>query len=349
MAKRKLSTQQKRRVSGKRSKSSLSEHESIATSNDKSLLGPEQHGLVITSFGKRVLVESDSGKTYRCAIRQHLGKLVAGDEVIWQTGMEENSGVVISALPRTHELSRPGFRGQTRMVAANIDFIGVVTPVVPGVHPDMIDRYLVGAQQLDIPVVIIINKVDLLESDEHWEAIAEILEPYDAMEIPLIPASNVSNEGLAELRAFMSNKNSVLVGPSGAGKSSLINALIPDLGIRVGQLSEASGLGKHTTTNSILYHLPESKEGLHDGGNLIDSPGIRQFSPIPCALSELESMYPDFEAFLGKCKFNNCTHTIEPYCAIKEAVENGEIAYSRFQSFQRLREEFKENQTVNKG
>lgn len=348
MAKRKLSTQQQRRVSGKRTKTTLSEQADVtSTINDKSLLGPEQQGLVITSFGKRVLVESESGETFSCAIRQHLGKLVAGDRVIWQTGMEENNGVVVSVLPRTHELSRPGFRGQTRMVAANIDFIGVVAPVIPGIHPDMIDRYLVGANQLGLPVVIIINKVDLIESDEHWEAISEILHPYDEMGIPLVPASTVSNEGLAELRDFMSNKNSVLVGPSGAGKSSLINALIPDLDIRVGQLSEASGLGKHTTTNSVLYHLPESGPGLGDGGNLIDSPGIRQFSPIPCSLSDLESMYPDFEGFLGKCRFSNCTHTIEPDCAIKEAVEQGDIAYSRFQSFQRLREEFKEADLTN--
>ena len=349
MAKRKLSTQQKRRVSNKRTKTDLSSQTNVKDTDNKSLLGPEQHGLVITSFGKRVLVESDRGETFKCAIRQHLGKLVAGDEVIWQTDTEEKSGVVVSVHPRTHELSRPGFRGQTRMVAANIDFIGVVTPVVPGIHPDMIDRYLVGAKQLDIPVVIIINKVDLIESDDHWEAIAELLAPYDEMGISLIPASTISNEGLTELRSYMSNKNSVFVGPSGAGKSSLINALIPDLGIRVGELSEASGLGKHTTTNSILYHLPESVEGEQDGGNLIDSPGIRQFSPMPCSLSELESMYPDFENFLGLCRFNNCTHTIEPACAIKVAVENGEISYSRFQSFQRLREEFKASELGTNG
>ncbi|MDG6774088.1 ribosome small subunit-dependent GTPase A [Thiomicrorhabdus sp. ZW0627] len=341
MAKRKLTTQQKRRVSGKRQKSAL-ENTAAKETDDKSLLGEEQTGLVITSFGKRVLVESESGEAYNCAIRQHLGKLVAGDRVIWQTDVEPQSGVVVSVLPRTHELSRPGFRGQTRMVAANIDFIGVVTPVVPGIHPDMIDRYLVAAKQLDIPVVIIINKVDLLESEADWDSIAELLEPYDEMGIELLPASTVSNEGLEVLREFMSNKNSVFVGPSGAGKSSLINALIPDLEIRVGQLSEASGLGKHTTTNSILYHLPESEPGANDGGNLIDSPGVRQFSPAPCSLSDLEAMYPDFAPFLGLCKFSNCTHTIEPKCAIKQAVEDGEIAYSRYQSFQRLRQEFKE-------
>jgi ribosome biogenesis GTPase len=345
MSKRKLTTQQKRRVSDKRQKNSF--EQATSSEGGQSLLGPEQPGLVITSFGKRVLVEGNDGQTYNCAIRQHLGKLVAGDNVIWQTDVEPQSGVVISVLPRSHELSRPGFRGQTRMVAANIDFIGIVMPVVPGIHPDMIDRYLVAAKQLDIPTIIIINKVDLLETDEDWEAVADLLLPYDEMGIEIVPASTVSQEGLKELRAIMAHKNSVFVGPSGAGKSSLINALIPDLQIRVGALSDASGLGKHTTTNSILYHLPESAPGLHDGGNLIDSPGVRQFTPAPCSLSELEAMYPDFAPFLGQCKFNNCTHTIEPKCAIKQAVEDGDIAYSRYQSFQRLREEFKNAESEN--
>jgi len=341
MAKRKLTQQQKRRVQGKRHKNELSgESKSV-----NSQLGSEQPGLVITSFGKRVLVEAEDGQHYSCAIRQHLGKLVAGDQVIWQTDLEENTGVVVSVQPRSHELSRPGFRGQTRMIAANIDYIGIVTPVVPGIHPDMIDRYLVAANQLNIPAIIIINKVDLLESDEHWEAVAELLEPYDEMGIELIPASTINQEGLETLVDFMEGKNSVFVGPSGAGKSSLINALIPDLDIRVGQLSQATGLGKHTTTNSILYHLSKLSDETSSSGNLIDSPGIRQFSPAPCELSELESYYPDFAEFLGMCKFNNCSHTIEPNCAIKQAVEDGTIAYSRYQSFQRLLEEFKDSES----
>lgn len=340
MAKRKLTTQQKRRLQDKRSKTDLGKNSAKSTGEtDKSLLGEEQKGLVITSFGKRVLVEDEQGNAFSCAIRQHLGKLVAGDQVIWQTDVEENTGVVVSVLPRSSELSRPGFRGQTRMVASNIDFIGIVTPVVPGIHPDMIDRYLVASKQLNIPTIIIINKTDLIETDEHWEAIAEILQPYDDLDIEIIPASTINQEGLDELEAYMQGKNSVFVGPSGAGKSSLINALIADIDIRVGQLSDATGLGKHTTTNSILYHL---KGNTSEFGNLIDSPGVRQFSPAPCDLSELESYYPDFAPFVGECKFNNCTHTNEPNCAIKHAVEEGEIAYSRYQSFQRLLSEFKE-------
>lgn len=343
MAKRKLTTQQKRRLNAKRLKTDATSEEASIKSHDS--LGDEQTGLVITSFGKRVLVEDATGQTFNCAIRQHLGKLVAGDNVIWQTDVEDNTGVVVSLLPRKSELSRPGFRGQKRMIAANVDFIGIVTPVVPGIHPDMIDRYLVASQQLNIPAVIIINKTDLLETDEEWETVAELLEPYDEMGIEIIPASSVNQEGLEDLLEFMSGKNSVLVGPSGAGKSSLINALIPDIDIRVGELSDATGLGKHTTTNSILYHLAADTNELSQAGNLIDSPGVRQFSPAPCELAELEQYYPDFTPFLGQCKFNNCTHTTEPKCAIRHAVEEGLINFNRYQSFQRLLKEFQE--TVN--
>lgn len=339
MSKRKLTQQQKQRVSSKRQQTEINSQPTGASENTH--LGPEQSGLVITSFGKRVLVEDNKGRHYSCAVRQHLGKLVAGDQVVWQTDIEEGTGVVSSVLPRSHTLSRPGFRGQERMVAANIDFIGIVAPVAPGIHPDMIDRYLVAANQLQIPAIIIINKIDLLQSEGDWDLIGEILSPYQEMGIDILPASTYSQTGLDELIAYMNGKNSVFVGPSGAGKSSLINALIPDLDIRVGTLSEATGLGKHTTTNSILYHLP-CRDGDNSTGNLIDSPGVRQFSPTPCSLSELEQCYPDFSPFIGQCKYNNCTHSIEPNCAIKTAVEEDQIALTRYQSFQRLREEFKE-------
>lgn len=334
MAKRKLTDQQKRRVKKKR-QSSESDH----ASDEQGFAG-----LVITNFGKHLLVESltedTKGNIIHCAVRQHLGKLVAGDLVTWQADLEENKGVVVQVAERHHVLTRPGFRGQTRMVGANIDQILVMAPIEPGIYPDMIDRYLVAAYQLDLPVIILVNKIDLVETDEDWEDIAELLMPYDELEIPIYPISTESHEGLQELLEALDGKNNVIVGPSGAGKSSLIQTLIPDIEIKISELSESTGLGKHTTTNPILYHLPQQ---LGLTGNIIDSPGVREFVPTPCELHELEQAYPDFAPFLGQCKFHNCTHSNEPNCAIKQAVEDNELFSSRYQSFQRLREEFKSN------
>ncbi|BBN60074.1 ribosome small subunit-dependent GTPase A [Hydrogenovibrio marinus] len=342
MSKRKLTKQQQKRVKEKRLEPLTDSQaaSSKSTQNENNvLLGVPEQGLVITNFGKRILVEANNGSLVNCAVRQHLGKLVAGDIVTWQTDIEENTGVVTSLTPRKQELSRPGFRGQTRMVASNIDLLVIVAPITPGIHPDMIDRYLVVAHQLQLPTILVINKTDLIQSDEQWEMIAETLIPYDELNIEIYPVSSETQDGLEDLREALIAKNSVFVGPSGAGKSSLIKALIPDIEIKVNNLSESTGLGKHTTTNSILYHLPPV-HGEENAGNIIDSPGVRLFSPAPCELHELEQAYPDFQPFLGKCKFNNCTHQNEPQCAIRDAVENGGIHYSRYHSFQRLLEEF---------
>lgn len=318
---RQLNQRQQRRIQQRRQ------------ADDQTLTSELQPGLVITNFGKRLLVEAENGELINCAVRQHLGKLVAGDRVFWQPDIEAGTGIVSEFQPRKSELSRPGFRGQKRMVAANIDLICIIAPIEPGVHPDMIDRYLVAAAQLKLPAVILINKVDLLTSEQDWEDLADLLLPYEELEIEIIPVS-AHEDDLAELKILLSDLVSAFVGPSGAGKSSLINALIPDANIRTSALSEATGLGVHTTTNSIYYQLPG------EIGAIIDTPGVRLFSPAPCSLSELESYYPDFAPFIGKCKFDNCSHTNEPDCAILQALQDEEIAYSRYHSFQRLMAEF---------
>ncbi len=327
MAKRKLTNQQSRRVKKRRVLQQKTEMPGVAVS------GEQLDGLVITNFGKKVLVEGSDGERYTCFVRQHLGKLVAGDHVIWQKDLEPGTGIINQVLERQTLLSRPGFRGEIRMIAANITQIGVVSPIIPGIHPDMIDRYLIASEQIGIDAFIILNKVDLVEEEEHWDAIGAVMLPYHKMGIPIVLTSCVKEHGLDDLQRQLGGETSVLVGPSGAGKSSLIKTLIPDLEIRIGELSAATGLGSHTTSNSILYHLPA-------GGDLIDSPGVRLFSPQPCSLSELERYYPDFEPFLGQCRFNNCSHTHEPGCAIVEAIEKGKIADQRLHSFHRLLREF---------
>lgn len=324
MAKRKLSDQQARRITSQR----------VASPDQSSANTTEKYpGLVITNFGKSVLIEVADGTTCKCSIRQHLGKLVAGDRIFWQADREPGTGVIDQLVERKTLLCRPGFRGETRMVAANISLIGIVMPVEPGIHPDMIDRYLVAAEQLKIPSFIILNKMDLIEHENQEQKISQIMQLYRDLKIPVVTASCVTEHGLDQLTRMLDDQVSVFVGPSGAGKSSLIKSLLPDLDIRIGELSEATGLGSHTTSNSILYHLP-------GGGDLIDSPGVRLFTPSPCSLTALEVYYHEFAAYSGQCKFNNCTHSHEPECAIRRAVDRDQIALSRLNSFHRLLEEF---------
>lgn len=325
MAKRKLSTQQHRRVAAKR------------LTREPDLTGPLQSGLVITNFGKRVLVEADDGQEYSCSIRQHLGKLAAGDKVIWQQDLEPLSGIVSQVKERQNLLSRPGFRGEIRMVAANINTIAIVVPVLPEISADMIDRYLIAAEQLQIPSFIILNKIDLIGEGNHCQRLDALMQPYSSLELDIVEVSNKKRSGMNGLIAALDDHTSVFVGPSGAGKSSLIKSLIPDQEIRIGELSAATGLGSHTTSNSILYHLP-------DGGNIIDSPGVRVFSPSPCDLATLEKYFQDFAPYLGQCRFNNCTHRHEPGCAILGAVEAECVSKQRVDSFHRLLDEFAEQE-----
>ncbi|KUJ72726.1 ribosome small subunit-dependent GTPase A [Thiomicrospira sp. WB1] len=333
MAQRKLSKQQKRRLQKRRLKPATNN-----AAQGESVDGPEQAGQVITHHGRSVLIENPQGDLIQCAIRQNLGKLVAGDRVFWQPSTESGTGVVTALQPRESLMTRPGFRGQTRMIAANIDRLVITLGVEPGIHPDAIDRYLVAAWQQKLPSLLVINKMDLADTPEHQSLILSQLAPYPDLVNPGNPRalqgihfiSTQQGTGLEELQADLNNHTSVIVGPSGAGKSSLIKALIPDLPIRIQSLSDATGLGKHTTSNSVLYHLPQQD------GQLIDSPGVRQFDPDPMPLHELEQAYPDFYPFLGQCRFDDCTHQHEPHCAIRRAVEEDAIAYSRYQSFQRL-------------
>jgi len=338
MAKRKLSKHQKKRLADKRHGSQA--HATSPNPESAINLGPLSSGRVITHFGARALVEDADHNLIQCALRQNLGKLVAGDRVLWHPDKEVGTGVIEQTLPRSQLLTRPGFRGQARMVAANVDQLVIVLGIEPGVHPDVIDRYLVAAHQQQLACLVVINKMDLLPDLADRAVIEDLLAPYDSLVKAssllkaLIFASTHTGEGMRALNDAMASHASVLVGPSGAGKSSLISHMVPDQDIRIQSLSQATGLGRHTTSNSILYHCPHTTSP----GILIDTPGVRQFDPTPMTLQQLEQAYPDFVPFLGQCQFDNCTHDHEPKCAIIQAVTQDQISYSRYQSFQRLRQ-----------
>jgi len=298
-------------------------------------LGAEQHGRVIANFGANAIIETDDGIPWRCVPRQNIPTLVCGDRVIWQTsGTAE--GVIVALEPRRALLSRPGYGGQARPVAANLDQIVLVIAPKPDFIESLLDRYLVVITNLGVDALLVLNKIDLLDS-VGLRTLHARLATYQAIGYPFLDASNRSTHGLDALRTRLQDRTSILLGQSGVGKSSLIKSLLPDQDIRIRALSEVTGLGTHTTTTSMLYHLP-------DGGDLIDSPGVRSFEPSEVSLHDLERGFIEFQPYLGQCKFSNCSHTVEPGCALQKAVAQKAIDPRRFASFQQLRRRVSESQ-----
>ncbi len=285
-------------------------------------LGPEQPGLVIAHFGTQVLVEGDDGEQ-RCHLRANMDNLVTGDRVAWRAG--DQLGVVVAREPRHAELLRPDPYGKLKPVAANVDQIIVVIAPLPEPHANLIDRYLVAAECIDIEPVILLNKSDLVDAEQRAR-LDDLLAPYTAIGYRVLEASSRSKDGMAQLKATLAKRTSVFVGQSGVGKSSLVNALIPEAGIRVGALSEARDKGTHTTTTARWYHLP-------DQAAIIDSPGIREFGLWHVDREDVEQGFREFRPLLGLCRFRDCQHQQEPGCALLEAEADGTIAPQRMASY----------------
>ena len=330
MSKRKLTRRQAWRVGQiqnerlKRAHSKTQHAEELIRSHKT---GPEQMGRIVAHYGANLDVEDDQHQLHHCLVRANLPPLVCGDQVIWQsTGKEQ--GIITSLAPRSSLLARPDYHGNLKPVAANIDQILIVTAPQPGIDEDAINRYLVAAELTDIKPLIVINKIDLLDETQH-KALSEQMAPYQQIGYELIYTSTRQRNGLNQLIDELQNKTSIFVGQSGVGKSSLIKIFIPDADIRVGELSKATGLGKHTTSVTVLYHLDQ-------GGEIIDSPGVREFGLGNVSEEQLAEGFAEFSAYLGSCKFKDCKHLQEPDCAIKNAVNKGEIKQQRYDSFQRL-------------
>jgi ribosome biogenesis GTPase len=301
-------------------------HAAEAISTDG--LSQARHGLVVANYGAELEVEDAGGIRYRCVSRQNLGPLVVGDQVVWQPGAE-HSGVITAGLPRKSVLVRPDPAGVPRPVAANIDRIIVVAAARPLFSAALIDQYLVAAEHTAISPLLLFNKVDLLDEAE-LRAVHAQLAVYAAIGYPVLYASTAQAHGMDALIEALHGHTSAFVGQSGVGKSSLIKALLPDEEIRIGELSE-SVHGRHTTSAARLYHLPT-------GGQVIDSPGVREFRLGHLEPGEIARGFVELRPFLGKCRFRDCRHRQEPGCRLREAVEDGEVSAARFESYLQLAE-----------
>ncbi len=297
-------------------------------------------GIVIASHGRTLLVESDDGDLVPCVARRTAGAPICGDRVDWLP-QPHGPAAVIRVHDRATLLSRPDARGKPKLLCANVDQLLVVTALSPSAHdngadhaatlkPDLIDSYLVAAEVCGLDAMIVVNKIDLADADRR-AGLERVLAVYRRSGYRVRTASVKCGEGLDGLRAELRDHRSVLVGESGVGKSSLIDALVPGHDIRIGELSRAGGLGQHTTTVAMLFHLP-------DGGDLIDSPGVREFRLWPLTAGELAQGFREFRAHAGHCRFRDCRHLDDPGCALAEAAARGEISPARLDSYRRLLE-----------
>ncbi|MFQ1011972.1 small ribosomal subunit biogenesis GTPase RsgA [Gilliamella apicola] len=332
MAKNQLSKNQKRRVAAKH-------QQRLETKPDENLsnFSSPRDGVVISRFGKSADVEDNARHIYRCSIRRTLPSLVTGDKVVWRESLEPNTNGIIEAVHTRHsELVRPDFYDGVKPVAANVDQIVIISAVLPELSLNIIDRYLVACEVTNIEPIIVLNKIDLL-SDEQRAEVEKQLTIYTNIGYQVLYVSCQNHQGIAALQAVLQNKISILVGQSGVGKSSIINLLLPHQlqSAITGNISELSGLGQHTTTSTRLYHLP-------NGGDIIDSPGIREFGLWHLEPEQVISGFKEFDDYLGGCQFRDCNHLDTPGCLLQQAVRDGKISPSRLDNYHRILQTMKE-------
>ncbi|MBE8714192.1 ribosome small subunit-dependent GTPase A [Sphingobacterium hungaricum] len=293
-------------------------------------------GLVTKSTGSWYQVLAEDGSSYECRIKgkfrtqgiKSTNPIAVGDRVVFDLEPNENVGVIHELEQRKNYIIRKSVNlsKQTQILASNLDLaLLVVTLASPPTSLGFIDRFLVTAEAYSIPAILVFNKLDLF-SKEGLEILQEYKAIYQHVGYDCYEVSALENINIDQIQALLKDKITLVSGHSGVGKSTLINAIIPDSNLKTGNISEWSDKGKHTTTFAEMIELP-------NGGFIVDSPGIRELGVVDIEKGELSHYFPEMRALLNQCKFHNCRHINEPGCVVLEAVENGEIENSRYESY----------------
>jgi ribosome biogenesis GTPase len=294
-----------------------------------------RRGRVISVYGLTSAVEADDGTLHQCATRRLLKTLstdqrhvVAAGDRVWFRPADNQEGIIERIEPRYGVLSR-ATRGRQHVIVANVDQLLIVASAAePNLKPNLIDRFLVCAEQSGsgdqpaLKAVICINKIDLVDP----ATLAPLVGVYSRMGYPVLLVSAHSGFGIERLRRALTGCQSVVAGQSGVGKSSLLNAVEPGLGLSVAAVSAETQKGKHTTTTARLLRLST-------GGYVVDTPGIRQFQLWDVVPEEVAGGYRDLRPLVSRCDFPDCTHTHEAGCALKDAVADGWLDARRYESY----------------
>lgn len=288
----------------------------------------EDAAIVVAHMGYETIVD-DGGELLAADWRKSLGDIAVNDRVLLSRAQGERA-VIEAVFPRQHTLYKWHGR-KIKAIATHIDQLIVVIAARPQWQASLLDRYIIAARQAEIDLTIVCNKIDLL-TDEAYQQWQNELQPYRAMGYHIMALSVAREEGLTAIADILADKQTVICGQSGVGKSSMINKLVPDSDIWIQSLSEATDLGRHTTTNSRRYPLI-------GGGAVIDTPGVRGFAIDHLSNEEIIAGFKDIAKYTGDCRFNDCSHRHEPGCAVLEAVAAGNIAETRYQSLMQILEE----------
>jgi len=325
---------QSERVSGKGELTRKRTVQTTELNEDHAHNGGLIAGRVVSVHGLKSRVLADHGQMYECAVRQVLKSLsieqrhvvVAGDHVLFRAESTRD-GMIERVEPRRGVISRTS-RGQQHVLVANVDYLLIIASAAePGLKPALIDRFLLTAQQCSLRPVVVVNKIDLVDS----VSLQPMLGVYAAMGFRVLLTSAETGVNIDYLRCLLKGKQTALAGQSGVGKSSLLNAVQPGLGLAVAEVSQDNDKGRHTTTAAKLIPM-------QGGGAVFDTPGIRQFQLWDISASEVAGLMPDLRPYVSACRYPDCLHLSEDDCAVKHAVADGRIDARRYDAYCHLLE-----------